>query len=81
MTFFLVQHEWELNTYKIVRASSIEEAIEKLNLKLLYSSKRFYENFGCVEFLDEMGVPVYTIYIKEISFNDDIVEISPNFFG
>lgn len=80
MTFFLVQHEWELNTYKIVKASSIEEAVEKLNLKILYASKRFYENFGCVEFLDEMGVPVYTIYIKEISFNDDIVEISPNFF-
>jgi len=81
MRFFLVQDEWELNRYRIVKAYSIDEAIEKLNIKVSYSSKRLYENFGCVEFLDELGLPLQTLYIKEISFDDDIVIISPNFFG
>ena len=81
MKFFLVQCGWELSTYRIVKASSIDEAIEKLNIKVSYSSKKLYENFGCVEFLDELGLPLQTLYIKEISFDDDIVIISPNFFG
>lgn len=81
MKFFLVQYEWVLNTYRIVKASSIDEAIEKLNIKVSYSSKKLYKNFGCVEFLDELGLPLQTLYIKEISFDDDIVIISPNFFG